>query len=64
MISGEITGVEASEKPDEGFSGTPPQQKSLEREKGVCFSLVHVDIPGSVQAAAKEFMKGWNELTF
>ena len=47
-----------------GFSGTPPQQKSLEREKGVCFSLVHVDISGSVQATAKEFVKGWNELTF
>lgn len=29
MISGEITG--ASEKPDEG----PPQQKSLERKKGL-----------------------------
>jgi len=24
----------------------------------VCFSLVHVDSPGSVQAAAKEFVEG------
>jgi hypothetical protein len=65
VISGEITGVEASEKPDEGILGNSSSAKIFrERKRKVCFSLVHVDIPGSVQAAAKEFVKGLNELTF
>ncbi|GAB4841858.1 hypothetical protein Ancab_039476 [Ancistrocladus abbreviatus] len=37
VISGEITGGKASEKPDEVIykSGTPPQQKSVERKRGL-----------------------------
>lgn len=39
-------------------SGIELWLRSPNRVNGVCFYLVHVDSPGSVQAAAKEFVEG------